>query len=153
MLPLYTEAELAVGFRRSAIKVLVESGFGMDNGVSGRELPVEAGSRSHCVIDFNNAPVAQLDRAADFESVGREFESPQARHSFRWFASSVLYAPRDLIRGFSASLLNGATAVPPSRPSPGDARLPPTRRRSRNTPRSQLRCIAARRRDKSPGLA
>src|ERR1019366_4454640 len=26
-----------------------------------------------------NAPVAQLDRAADFESVGREFESPQAR--------------------------------------------------------------------------
>ena len=27
------------------------------------------------------APVAQLDRAPDFESVGREFESPQARHS------------------------------------------------------------------------
>ena len=26
------------------------------------------------------APVAQLDRAPDFESVGREFESPQARH-------------------------------------------------------------------------
>jgi hypothetical protein len=31
-----------------------------------------------------SAPVAQLDRAADFESVGREFESPQARqHSKR----------------------------------------------------------------------
>ncbi len=27
------------------------------------------------------APVAQLDRAADFESVGREFESPQARQA------------------------------------------------------------------------
>ena len=26
------------------------------------------------------APVAQMDRAADFESVGREFEPPQARH-------------------------------------------------------------------------
>ena len=29
------------------------------------------------------APVAQLDRAADFESVGRGFESLQARHSFQ----------------------------------------------------------------------
>ena len=27
----------------------------------------------------SNAPVAQMDRAADFESVGREFEPPQAR--------------------------------------------------------------------------
>ncbi len=27
------------------------------------------------------APVAQMDRAADFESVGREFEPPQARQN------------------------------------------------------------------------
>ena len=27
-----------------------------------------------------DAPIAQLDRAPDFESVGREFESPWARH-------------------------------------------------------------------------
>jgi hypothetical protein len=33
-------------------------------------------------FDGRHAPVAQLDRAADFESVGREFESPQARQSF-----------------------------------------------------------------------
>ena len=31
------------------------------------------------LIDFKHAPVAQLDRAADFESVGRVFEPPQAR--------------------------------------------------------------------------
>lgn len=31
------------------------------------------------MIENKYAPVAQLDRAADFESVGREFESPQAR--------------------------------------------------------------------------
>ena len=35
----------------------------------GRELP-----------GFSRAPVAQMDRAADFESVGRVFEPPQARH-------------------------------------------------------------------------
>ncbi len=28
------------------------------------------------------APIAQLDRAPDFESVGREFESPWARHYY-----------------------------------------------------------------------
>ncbi len=27
---------------------------------------------------FRNAPVAQLDRAVDFESIGRAFESPRA---------------------------------------------------------------------------
>jgi hypothetical protein len=31
------------------------------------------------LIDFKAAPVAQMDRAADFESVGRVFEPPQAR--------------------------------------------------------------------------
>ncbi len=30
------------------------------------------------VIKIEDAPVAQLDRAADFESVGREFESHRA---------------------------------------------------------------------------
>ena len=29
---------------------------------------------------LNNAPVVQLDRIPDFESVGRRFESCQARH-------------------------------------------------------------------------
>ena len=32
---------------------------------------------------LKTAPVAQLDRAADFESVGRVFEPPQARHLIR----------------------------------------------------------------------
>ena len=32
--------------------------------------------------NLSYAPVAQLDRAADFESVGRGFESLQARHLF-----------------------------------------------------------------------
>ena len=31
---------------------------------------------------LNNAPVVQLDRMPDFESVGRRFESCQARHIF-----------------------------------------------------------------------
>ncbi len=30
-----------------------------------------------------NAPVAQLDRAPDYESGGQEFESLRARHSFQ----------------------------------------------------------------------
>ncbi len=36
-------------------------------------------SSKSCVV--NNAPVAQLDRAPDFESGGRRFESVRARHS------------------------------------------------------------------------
>lgn len=35
------------------------------------------------------APVAQLDRAADYESVGWRFESSQARHLL-YFGTSVL---------------------------------------------------------------
>ena len=31
-------------------------------------------------IPCSLAPIAQLDRAPDFESVGREFESPWAHH-------------------------------------------------------------------------
>ena len=34
---------------------------------------------------FNPAPVAQLDRAPDFESVGRRFESFRARHFLKRF--------------------------------------------------------------------
>ena len=40
------------------------------------------GFQSLQLTDFKDAPVAQMDRAADFESVGRVFEPPQARHSF-----------------------------------------------------------------------
>jgi hypothetical protein len=32
------------------------------------------------IILFLNAPIAQLDRASDYESVGRGFESSWARH-------------------------------------------------------------------------
>ena len=35
------------------------------------------------LIDFKDAPVAQMDRAADFESVGRGFEPLQARQTFQ----------------------------------------------------------------------
>ena len=31
-------------------------------------------------LPYLEAPIAQLDRAPDFESVGREFESPWAHH-------------------------------------------------------------------------
>src|SRR5437016_4528426 len=36
----------------------------------------------------NNAPVAQLDRASDFESEGREFESLRARQSYQYVRSA-----------------------------------------------------------------
>ncbi len=45
--------------------------------------PVVAGSSPVArPIFLNNAPVVQLDRIPDFESVGRRFESCQARHIF-----------------------------------------------------------------------
>src|SRR5687767_4213215 len=59
----------------------------------GRELPRRFRGRSgrekkpkqiESVMIFNRAPVAQLDRAPDFESVGRRFESCRARHSTLW---------------------------------------------------------------------
>ena len=34
------------------------------------------------VVLSGSAPVAQLDRASDFESAGRAFESPRVRHKF-----------------------------------------------------------------------
>jgi hypothetical protein len=37
-------------------------------------------SGSRFVVSWLHAPVAQLDRAADFESVGRGFEPLRARH-------------------------------------------------------------------------
>ena len=37
---------------------------------------------------FNNAPVAQPDRATDFESVGRRFESSQACQKFKELATN-----------------------------------------------------------------
>ena len=40
----------------------------------------------HSRYDEKRAPLAQLDRAADFESVGREFESLRARH----YASTIV---------------------------------------------------------------
>ena len=40
------------------------------------------GFNSHFPPILNNAPVAQLDRAVDFESEGRRFESCRARMNF-----------------------------------------------------------------------
>ncbi len=78
---LYTEAELA--HRRRAIELLEQSVFGVHNqkvmDANGRELGVEVPAGRVNSEILKHAPVAQLDRAADFESVGREFESPQAR--------------------------------------------------------------------------
>ena len=45
----------------------------------GGQTPTLASRKSRVRVNSRCAPVAQLDRAADFESVGREFESPQAR--------------------------------------------------------------------------
>jgi hypothetical protein len=41
------------------------------------------------IIAINYALVAQLDRATDYESVGRGFESLQARQSFQGVSSSA----------------------------------------------------------------
>ena len=40
-------------------------------------------TRTHAVPTTTQAPVAQLDRAPDYESGGREFESSPARHLFQ----------------------------------------------------------------------
>ena len=46
--------------------------------------PVVAGSSPVArPIFYNNAPVVQLDRIPDFESVGRRFESCRARQFYR----------------------------------------------------------------------
>jgi hypothetical protein len=42
------------------------------------------------------APVAQLDRAPDYESGGQEFESLRARHFFKDLAGAVLGRFRDV---------------------------------------------------------
>ena len=44
-------------------------------------------------LPFKAAPVAQLDRAPDFESVGRRFESCRARQPFRELLSVALPVP------------------------------------------------------------
>ena len=52
-----------------------------------------------------NAPVAQLDRAPDYESGGQEFESLRARHlssKFRWF-KRVRHFP--MVKVLAAALL------------------------------------------------
>ena len=38
---------------------------------------------------MRDAPVAQLDRAPDFESVGRRFESFRVCHTSAWAISSI----------------------------------------------------------------
>lgn len=42
---------------------------------------------------FTYAPVAQLDRAPDFESVGRGFESLRARHRNQGFLRNTAKSP------------------------------------------------------------
>ena len=54
--------------------------------VDGHESDIEIDVKTHCCHTFHNllfspnAPVAQLDRASDFESAGRPFESGRAHH-------------------------------------------------------------------------
>ena len=45
-------------------------------------LLVQTSHSGYCLASIH-APVAQLDRASDYESVGREFESLQARQKFK----------------------------------------------------------------------
>jgi hypothetical protein len=45
-----------------------------------KRLPSQTGYGKNNSIDLSNAPVAQLDRALDFESKGRGFESLRAHH-------------------------------------------------------------------------
>ena len=47
------------------------------------------------LVKDNEAPVAQLDRVADFESVGRRFESYRARH--------ILLQKNDRFRALSSA--------------------------------------------------
>ena len=42
---------------------------------------------------MSDAPVAQLDRVADFESVGRRFESYRARHILEDKKVTTAYGP------------------------------------------------------------
>jgi hypothetical protein len=46
---------------------------------SSPEPNVVSGAMHHNFISCLGAPIAQLDRAPDYESVGRVFESPWAR--------------------------------------------------------------------------
>ena len=41
---------------------------------------------THPILTLRHAPVAQLDRAPDFESVGRRFESCRACHKIKGLA-------------------------------------------------------------------
>ena len=60
-----------------------------------------------------------MDRAADFESVGREFESPQARHVFNQALSRQAGNPVTLsaAMAFEASVLVIASYVSARRAS------------------------------------
>ena len=53
-------------------------------------LAVEAAKHACELLNVKDALVAQLDRALDYESRGREFESSRARH----FPSSKVLGPR-----------------------------------------------------------
>ena len=54
------------------------------------------------VCFINYAPVAQQDRASDFESAGRRFDSCQAHHYFINLLSFTCNNPPRLLRGFSS---------------------------------------------------
>ena len=83
------------------------------------------GDRGAKLLNGLCAPVAQMDRAADFESVGRGFESLRARQSIqqlrievsRSFQSFRLYRTRILSarEGFSC-FLNGQVVVQATAP-------------------------------------
>ena len=71
----------------------------------------ESGSLLYIFLLHNNAPVAHLDRVADYESVGSRFESCQAHQSFqalnpfrvRCFFFVFNYHPNENRRNFAGS--------------------------------------------------
>ena len=69
------------------------------------------------------APVAQLDRASDFESAGRPFESGRVRHSFQYFSQT-----RKRIKNVCNGRVTASkrkVSMPPDRRSPfAGARFP-----------------------------
>jgi hypothetical protein len=71
---------------------------------------MHAASAGPCALKCpaKNAPVAQLDRAPDYESGGQEFESLRARHSvthLRAWQSGHSGRPRPPFRGYFLSSL------------------------------------------------
>jgi hypothetical protein len=100
---------------RARALVLAQAFFGRP-----QTLPIRPGAGSKCALsrpfpdrfsempmgllardDSENAPVAQLDRASDYESEGRTFESFRARHYTSGLTSLFSLAPPYLFHATS----------------------------------------------------